>query len=161
LFFWCVVVVVVPASPLFLMLKNAYEKWRITSAQRRCGRSNARHRLKHTATRLPTARPPEAPAEVLSRKCRWRTYGPATRTRRRYIAARVICHCRGKAGNNYSTPLRICRVVFVLPQNRRDATCNGPGATIKHPRRTTSGAAGIGLGATIKYLRRTTSGAAG
>ena len=53
LFFWCVVVVVVPASPLFLMLKNAYEKWRITSAQRRCGRSNARHRLRHAATRLP------------------------------------------------------------------------------------------------------------
>jgi len=32
--------------------------------------------------------------------------------------------------------------------------------TIKHLRRTTSGAAGNGLGATIKYLRRTMSAAA-
>jgi hypothetical protein len=34
------------------------------------------------------------------------------------------------------------------------------GTTIKHLRRTTSGAAGNGLGATMKYLRRTTSAAA-
>jgi hypothetical protein len=29
------------------------KKWWITSALRRCGRSNARHRLRHAATRLP------------------------------------------------------------------------------------------------------------
>jgi hypothetical protein len=34
------------------------------------------------------------------------------------------------------------------------------GTTIKHLRRTTSGAAGNGLDATMKYLRRTTSAAA-
>jgi hypothetical protein len=34
------------------------------------------------------------------------------------------------------------------------------GTTIKHLRRTTSGAARNGLGATMKYLRRTTSAAA-
>jgi len=59
---------------------------------------------------------------------------------------------------------------------RRGAAGNGPGATIKYLRRTTSaaagyvlgttakyllGATGVGLGTTIKYLRRTTSAAAG
>jgi hypothetical protein len=34
------------------------------------------------------------------------------------------------------------------------------GTTIKHLRRTTSGAAGNGLDATMKHLRRTTSAAA-
>jgi hypothetical protein len=41
------------------------------------------------------------------------------------------------------------------------AAGNGPGATIKYLRRTTSGATGIGLGTAIKYLLRGTSGAAG
>jgi hypothetical protein len=42
----------------------------------------------------------------------------------------------------------------------RCASGIGMGTTIKHLRRTTSGAAGNGLGATIKYLLRTTSAAA-
>jgi hypothetical protein len=42
----------------------------------------------------------------------------------------------------------------------RGASDIGMGTTIKHLRRTTSGAAGNGLGATMKYLRRTTSAAA-
>jgi hypothetical protein len=42
----------------------------------------------------------------------------------------------------------------------RGASGIGMGTTIKHLRRTTSGAAKNGLGATMKYLRRTTSAAA-
>jgi hypothetical protein len=69
--------------------------------------------------------------------------------------------CADKAGNIYSVPLHICRVVLLLLRQRRGAAGSGLGATIKYLRRTTSGAAGNGQGTTIKYLRRTTSGAAG
>jgi len=67
------------------------------------------------------------------------------------------CHCTDKAGNIYSVPLNVCRVVLLLLR----AAGNGLGITIKYPRRTTSGASGNGLGTKIKDLRRTTSGAAG
>jgi hypothetical protein len=43
---------------------------------------------------------------------------PTSRTRRRYIAARVPYHCTEKAGDIYSAPLKICRVALLLPHAR-------------------------------------------
>ena len=71
------------------------------------------------------------------------------------------CHCTDKAGNMYSAPLYICRVVFLLLRQRCGAAGNGLGTTAKYLRRTTSDAAGKDLGATAKYLRHTASGVAG
>jgi hypothetical protein len=43
------------------------------------------------------------------------------RTRRRYIAARVTCHCADETGNIYFDPLHICRIVLLLLLQRRGA----------------------------------------
>ena len=56
--------------------------------------------------------------------------------------------------------MHISRVVLILLRQRRSRG-NDLGTTIKYLRKTTSGAAGIGLCTTIKYPRRTTSAAAG
>jgi hypothetical protein len=56
----------------------------------------------------------------------------------------------GAAGNGLYTTIKYMRGPSGI----------GMGTTIKHLRRTTSGAAGNGLGAMMKYMRRTTSAAA-
>jgi hypothetical protein len=71
------------------------------------------------------------------------------------------CQCTDKAGNIYSVPVYIFRVVLLLLRQRRGAAGRSLRITIKYLRRTPSGAAGSGLGTAIKYLRQTTSGAAG
>jgi|AntAceMinimDraft_5_1070358.scaffolds.fasta_scaffold270619_1 hypothetical protein len=63
-------------------------------------------------------------------------------------------------GKICSFPLHISRVVLLLLRQRRGRG-NDLGITTKYLRKTTSGAAGIGLGSTIKYPRRTTGAAAG
>jgi hypothetical protein len=50
--------------------------------------------------------------------------------------------------------------LYATTKYMRGASGIGMGTTIKHLRRTTSGAAENGLGATMKYLRRATSAAA-
>jgi hypothetical protein len=64
--------------------------WKFGTGNRKC------RRLKHFATRLPPAGPPEANAKALCRRRRRRNCAsaaakvrPTTRTRRRYIAART------------------------------------------------------------------------
>jgi hypothetical protein len=66
-----------------------------------------------------------------------------------------------KAGNIYSLPLHICRVVLLLLRQCRGSSGNGPGTTTKYLRRKTNGTTSYSLATTIKFLRRTTSGTAG
>jgi hypothetical protein len=62
------------------------------------------------------------------------------------------CHCTDKAGNIFSAPLHIGRVVLLLLRQRRGAAEKGLGSTVKYLRQTTSGVAGNGLSTTMKYL---------
>jgi hypothetical protein len=64
------------------------------------------------------------------------------------------------AGKTCSFPLDIRRAVLLLLRLRRGRD-NDLGTTIKCLRKTTSGAAGIGLGSTAKYPRGTTGAASG
>ena len=79
-----------------------------------------------------------------------RSYGQRVELAEGVLSRGLPCHCSGKAGNVYSVPVHIYRVLFLLLRQRRSAAGRSLNTTIKYLRCSTSDSDGNGLALNIQ-----------